>query len=941
VATSGDDNNPGTLAAPWRTIQHAVNAGGPNITIFVRAGVYNEAVTINVSGSASAGYLTIQNYSNEAPILDGTNLTISDATNALFAINNQSYIKISGFELRNYRTADPNLLPAGVLVQGANDHIEIRNNRIHNIETSATSGNAHGIAVYGNSAQQTTHDIIIDGNEIYNLKLGFSETLTVNGNVELFQVTNNLIHDNDNIGIDIIGAEGVSSDPTNDQARNGLVRANTVYNIDSYNNPAYAQGRGADGIYVDGGRDVVIEQNNISTSDIGLELASEHKGKTTSGVIARNNLIYHNLVIGISIGGYDSARGGTENCTIINNTLFQNDTLATGSGEFGIQYYALNNTFKNNIVYSSSQGQLVANSTNTSTSSTQPNLLKYNLYYVPSGGNSTWQWGATTYHSISSYQSSTGEDANSLVADPLFVNSTATPPDLHLNAQANPKSPAVDAGEPNSDPNVVGIYDVFGQTRIQGSSIDIGAVEMATTPTTANYTYYLPFLASNYIPAGQSFGGGFTSFVAFQNSGSSAANISIQYADQAGNNLPTNNSTASCATLAANAECIPPNPFQSGGRGTGIISSSQPLNVIVAEATPFGGSAYPVAAGAASSLIAPLALNSAFGGYITQLTTYNGGATATPVTIQFYKDDGTHVAAADQTTTIPAHSSFTLDQTASSSQLPLGFSGWAQITGAAGSSLVVQVLEQNPTSHFVAIANAQHQTSQTVYAPAIFNKAYGSFATGANIVNPNSSPLTVLITYYLTDGTAYPAAPFSLGAYAIASIYQGASSGNGLPSGGLPNGFAGSAVVTTAGGSGGVVMVVNENGGSTSTGSAMSGTYAAASSGANRIGLPVMANGGYGYTTGATILNISNQPVSGSVQYYNASGAVQGSPQTFTIGAHGSQAIFQGGSSNILPNGFYGAAIVTQTNGSSNSLIVTTNAISSTFFYTYTEPNNN
>jgi hypothetical protein len=456
--------------------------------------------------------------------------------------------------------------------------------------------------------------------------------------------------------------------------------------------------------------------------------------------------------------------------------------------------------------------------------------------------------------------------------------------------------------------------------------------------TNGKYNYYLPFLASQYIPAGQATG--FTSFIAFQNIGSTPANITIQYSDQFGNNIDTSNST-SCASVAANAECIPANPFPLGSHGTGIITSSQPLNVIVSEATPFGGSAYAVAEGSASSLIAPLAVNNAFGGYITQLTIYNGGISATPVTIQFYKNDGTHITAADQNITIPAYSNITLDQTAASSQLPIGFNGWAQITSAMGSKLVAQMLEQNPNSHFVAIANAQPQGYQTVYAPAVFNQAYGSFITGANIVNPGASPVNVSVTYYRSDGTSYQATPFSLAAYAVASIYQGATSGSGLPAGGLPNGFAGSAIVTVSGTSGaGVVMIVNENGGNTLAGSAMSGTYTAASAGAGAIGLPVMANGGFGYITGATILNTTNQTVSGSVQYYKIDGSTQGSPQNFNIPAYSSQVIYQGNGSG-LPDGFYGEAVVTQAanGGSANNLIVTTNAISPTFFYTYTELN--
>ena len=44
--------------------------------------------------------------------------------------------------------------------------------------------------------------------------------MTLNGNVTNFQVTNNLVHDNNNIGIDIIGC--VRTGPTGyDQARLG------------------------------------------------------------------------------------------------------------------------------------------------------------------------------------------------------------------------------------------------------------------------------------------------------------------------------------------------------------------------------------------------------------------------------------------------------------------------------------------------------------------------------------------------------------------------------------------------------------------------------------------------------------------------------------------------------------------------------------------------
>ena len=87
----------------------------------------------------------------------------------------------------------------------------------------------------------------ISGNEVYDCKLGSSESVVVNGNVGGFAITRNSIHDNNNIGIDVIGYEGKASDPSVDVARDGVVSDNLVYNIDSYGNPAYGTDRSANG----------------------------------------------------------------------------------------------------------------------------------------------------------------------------------------------------------------------------------------------------------------------------------------------------------------------------------------------------------------------------------------------------------------------------------------------------------------------------------------------------------------------------------------------------------------------------------------------------------------------------------------------------------------------------------------------------------------------
>jgi hypothetical protein len=72
-----------------------------------------------------------------------------------------------------------------------------------------------------------------------------------------------------------------------DQARDGVVSGNLVYNITSRGNPAYGNEESSDGIYVDGGTRILIEQNVMHDDDFGIELASEHKDRATSYITAR------------------------------------------------------------------------------------------------------------------------------------------------------------------------------------------------------------------------------------------------------------------------------------------------------------------------------------------------------------------------------------------------------------------------------------------------------------------------------------------------------------------------------------------------------------------------------------------------------------------------------------------------------------------------------
>jgi hypothetical protein len=475
VSTTGSDSNPGTQTAPWRTLQHAADSARAGSTVNVRGGVYEELVSINASGNAREGYITFRSYPRETAILDAEHLTPAGRSGVL-TIHNQSYVRIEGFEIRNYRTAEHRLTPLGISVTGSGSHIELLKNNVHHIENNfqgrdapGRGGNGFGIAVYGTDAKTPITDLIIDGNEVHHLKTGSSESLVVNGNVTNFRITHNVVHDNNNIGIDVIGFEHTAPDPAVDQARDGVVSGNLVYSITSRGNPAYRNDESSDGIYVDGGTRILIEQNVIHDVDFGIELASEHKDRATSYITARNNLIFHCHTAGVSIGGYAPERGHTDHCTVANNTFYENDTSATGSGEFQMQWNMADNIFENNIFYAGSRCLIALNKSQLEKNH-PPATIDHNLYYCASGPQaSTWAGASATITGFDKYVDTTGNDRHSRFLDPRFVDPAKN--DFHLRSD----SPVIAAGTTEGAP--VGELDLDGSPRVKSGKIDIGCYQ--------------------------------------------------------------------------------------------------------------------------------------------------------------------------------------------------------------------------------------------------------------------------------------------------------------------------------------------------------------------------------------------------------------------------------------------------------------------------------
>ena len=448
--------------AAFTSVQTGVTAANAGDTVLVKAGIYNEVVSFAKSGSELSGYITLMGESGA--ILDGTGKGEVGIT-----ISGKNYIRVIGMEVQQFIGSGT---PMGISVDGSSGYLEIKNNKVHHIENA--TGNAHGIAFYGNNATAISN-ILVDGNEIRNCKLGQSESMVLNGNVTNFTVSNNTVHDNDNIGIDFIGFEGTCPTSSLDQARDGICINNTVYNISSKTNPTYGGEQSADGIYVDGGKNIVIEKNRVYNCDIGIELASEHKGKNTQDITVRNNFISGSFQADIMAGGYDAKRGNAVNITIVNNTTYQ----GTG-GELALQFNCTDITVKNNIFYAKSNQAYLQNWGSNNLNVTVNN----NIYY----GEST---------------SSPGDwvDTGAKFVNPQLINGGTN---MHIGSTSPAINTGIDLGNTINGTPISGTLDIDGEIRISGDKIDIGADEYVTptmiiqNPEETEIKIY-PNPAKNYI----------------------------------------------------------------------------------------------------------------------------------------------------------------------------------------------------------------------------------------------------------------------------------------------------------------------------------------------------------------------------------------------------------------------------------------------------------
>jgi hypothetical protein len=208
---------------------------------------------------------------------------------------------------------------------------------------------------------------------------------------------------------------------------NTIIR-NAIHDNGSYQNQDH-------GMYVEG------QYNNIQYNRIynnwayGLHLYSE-SGQPGGNNLVEGNLIYHNGYGGVSSVGSTSTSGmivaeshpsdtirnnvfcDNANYGVViraglpNNTFTGNVSCYNKRGGFEFEQSGAGDTFTGNVSYNDAGAALDA----------QSPLVSNKNWYWKVGGTPSLSWSGTTYSSLSAFQSASGQDALSKVADPQFKN---------------------------------------------------------------------------------------------------------------------------------------------------------------------------------------------------------------------------------------------------------------------------------------------------------------------------------------------------------------------------------------------------------------------------------------------------------------------------------------------------------------------------------------
>jgi hypothetical protein len=319
VSTTGNDDNPGSVTAPWRTISYGVSHITRGVTLYIRGGTYQEMVLIEVDGTESYPIM-ISGYPGEAVIIDGKGNTLPEHGSGAYLV------RIDG------------------------DYVTFNN-------TTVQDSGEHGIGVFG--SHSTIAYLKIHGNWRRGAGLG--------GDYETAEYLD--VHDN--VMVNYQGSTG--QDPTALTAgrspnyaiirhcsiyRNWGIGLSTYESSHTVMEDNISYDNYSTNVYISDATDVLFQRNLVystgfmntygGTPQTGIAVWDEIYNPTSARITIINNLVYGTKYCLKWLSGPRDEGSGMNQVLIANNTFLNSTQDSCIYIEDSPIHF--NSTFMNNIV---------------------------------------------------------------------------------------------------------------------------------------------------------------------------------------------------------------------------------------------------------------------------------------------------------------------------------------------------------------------------------------------------------------------------------------------------------------------------------------------------------------------------------------------------------------------------------------------------------------
>ncbi|HEX2090409.1 MAG TPA: right-handed parallel beta-helix repeat-containing protein [Actinomycetota bacterium] len=286
VSPSGNDANPGTQSAPWRTIQRAADLARAGDTVIVKPGSYVGA-KFSRSGTASS---PIRFRAEPGAVVTSPGPLNSNGDNLW--VRNANYVFLIGFEVHSAPRAgigvqgEPSAPAVGVVVRQCNCHDNGRwgifTGYAQNFraEKNVASGSdiEHGIYVSNSADNPVIRGNVVRNNNASGIQINADPVLAGDGIITGALVERNIVSGN---GVGGGAAINLAS------VRNSTFRNNILYENHASGFAGWDDGAGSQW----GTKNNRFYNNTVVQASDGRFAASLQNG--SSGNVVKNNILFH------------------------------------------------------------------------------------------------------------------------------------------------------------------------------------------------------------------------------------------------------------------------------------------------------------------------------------------------------------------------------------------------------------------------------------------------------------------------------------------------------------------------------------------------------------------------------------------------------------------------------------------------------------------------